>query len=149
MLIPDPVRDPIRWALNLLRRLETYPTGNRRGPLDHPAWRELLREYGLTPQDDDAAVWAAWADLLLSTHGKAAHRDRPLARKPTTAMPATPLKVMVMVQRAETKRELFHPDDAPLVQDRIALLPDPGRHNGRSQVAGVIEETHEGPKRVT
>lgn len=38
----------------------------------------------------------------------------PLPKHPTCAMPGSPEKIAVMMERAAAKRQLFHPDDGPV-----------------------------------
>ena len=41
-------------------------------------------------------------------------RNAPLPPLPTAALPGSPQKVLVMMQRAAAHQQLFHPDDASL-----------------------------------
>lgn len=140
MPTPDPLTDPDRWAADLLRRLE-------RRPLDLDAWRDLCREYGLVADDADDLVVDAWAALLLEEQPQRFREPKRMG-KPTRAMPGTPLKVQVLRDRAARGQSLWHAGDQTLLAERLALICDAARHNGRSQVIGVVEEGPDGLRRV-
>lgn len=137
---PDPIIDPDRWAANLLRRLERHR-------LDLDAWRDLCREYGLVTGDDDEAVLVAWAALLLEVH-PARFAGRTKTPAPTRAMPGTRAKIAAMAARRRAGQSLWHADDQSILSERLALLMGRARHNGRSQVTGVVEEGPSGPQQA-
>lgn len=144
----DTSSDDRRFVLRLLRRLEQCPRpGQPRRRLDFEAWSDLCREYGLTREHDDGDVLNGWGDLLAVTHPDT-HADRPLPDGAVTAMPGTALKVQALVGRARDRQGLWHPGDQSLLDERLALICGAERHNGRSQVIGVVCEGPDGPRRV-